>query len=134
MASNWPIPFVLVLILSSLLSVASAFLSAPYQVKIYRLHQHQPSASLFATFVTMPSSDSEEEFQPKAKKVKPSKAEEEEEDDDAQKEEVNRDKDGNAYFDLASKKKRCTVKKWKKMVLVDIREVSLTSDDPFIFI
>ncbi|KAL7448012.1 hypothetical protein ACHAWC_000277, partial [Mediolabrus comicus] len=43
--------------------------------------------------------------------------------------EVKRNKEGDAYFDLGSAKKRCTVKTWKKNVLVDIREFYEKNDE-----
>ncbi len=78
----------------------------------------------------MPSDDDyEEEVAPKPKKAKTKKASDDEEDDDVAEggdgkaNKVQRNGDGEAYFDF-SKNKRCTVRKWKDMVLVDIREVS----------
>ncbi len=89
--------------------------------------------------------EEEEEFQqPESKKAKKStarvKKEEDEEDGDDDDEDeaaesessVKRNADGEAYFELGTKK-RCTVRKWNNNVLVDIREVCTrvphTSDD-----
>lgn len=83
--------------------------------------------------------EEEEEFQqPESKKAKKStarvKKEEDEEDGDDDDEEeaaesessVKRNADGEAYFELGTKK-RCTVRKWNNNVLVDIREVCITT-------
>ena len=94
----------------------------------YHHHRHHLpfSSPLPATFVTMPSSDSDEDFKPKAKKAKKSKKVQDDEDSEENEEEtegVKRNDDGEAYFEL-NKNKRCTVRKWKRTILVDIREVS----------
>jgi hypothetical protein len=73
--------------------------------------------------------EEEEEFQPEAKKAKVKKDEEDgDEDENADDEEnetaVKCNADGEAYFELGTKK-RCTVRKWNNNVLVDIREVNV---------
>ena len=79
--------------------------------------------------------EEEELQQPEPKKAKTStarvKREEQDEDDDedeaAESESsVKRNADGEAYFELGTKK-RCTVRKWNNNVLVDIREVCITT-------
>ena len=87
---------------------------------------------------TVRNMSSEEEYEPKLKKAKKSKkskdvdeeeedeeeedAEDEQEEDDKKSGKVQRNEVGEAYFELP-KNKRCTVRKWKNMIFVDIREV-----------
>jgi hypothetical protein len=67
----------------------------------------------------MPSS--EEEFEPDKKKAKVKAEADSDEDAEEEEAEVNRNDDGEAYFELG-KSKRVTVRQWKKAVLVDVRE------------
>lgn len=67
----------------------------------------------------MPSS--EEEFEPNKKKAKVKTEADSDEDAEEEEAEVNRNDDGEAYFELG-KSKRVTVRQWKKAVLVDVRE------------
>ncbi|KAL3768114.1 hypothetical protein ACHAWO_008282 [Cyclotella atomus] len=67
----------------------------------------------------MPSSD--EEFKPEKKKAKVNSKADSDEYDEEEEAEVNRNDDGEAYFELG-KSKRVTVRQWKKAVLVDVRE------------
>jgi hypothetical protein len=77
------------------------------------------TTKLAVAFVTMPSSD--EEFKPEKKKAKVNSKADSDEDDEEGEAEVNRNDDGEAYFELG-KSKRVTVRQWKKAVLVDVRE------------
>lgn len=67
-------------------------------------------------------SDADEE-EPKAKRAK---TEEEEEEDGGATEPLKND-DDDAYFELSAKK-RCTVRQWKGMVMIDVREVRTGRD------
>lgn len=80
--------------------------------------RYEPT-NLAAAFVTMPSS--EEEFEPNKKKAKVKTEADSDEDAEEEEAEVNRNDDGEAYFELG-KSKRVTVRQWKKAVLVDVRE------------
>ncbi|EED92122.1 predicted protein [Thalassiosira pseudonana CCMP1335] len=70
----------------------------------------------------MPSS-SDDDDEPTAKRAKREEKSDDkgEEVEDSKPVKVLRNADGEAYFDI-TKNKRCTVRKWKKAVLVDIRE------------
>lgn len=72
----------------------------------------------------MSSSEEDDKVkEPKSKKVKTENDDDDGEDDGApKKKEVERNEDGEPLF-MLSGKRRCTVRKWKDNVLIDIREV-----------